>query len=148
METRLSKILYAAVFLSLLFIGNVRLFAESPVSSLPFQDRVARWKELKEKNPEEFERRVQERKQQIRERVQKMKQNDPQKFEDFKEKFSERRREKAENLKRENPEQFKQEMRQRMQKLMQNHPQMAERMQQRQRERSGKFQRQDRQQNI
>ncbi len=112
--------------------------AVQPVSSETFS-RLSR---LKEENPEEFQRLIQERKAQIKSKVQEFRQKNPEKFEGFRKQMSEKRISRLKKMKQENPENFQRDMQgraerfQRMkqenpqgfQKFMDNHPKFNARM--------------------
>ncbi len=113
--------------------------------------RFARLKQLKEQNPEEFQRIVQERKSQIKSRFDEYRQASPEQFENLKGRVVEKRRHRLERMKNENPEKFRQVMGERREKFekmraenperakrfMEKHPRFEERMNRMQEFRSG-----------
>lgn len=142
------------VFTCLLSLGTFQARAEDTdgLSDEQMQEKIAKWKKLKEENPEEFRRLIQARKQHLKQRLQELKEKDPQKFEQVRQKMFERRKERLRHLKREDPEKYRQVMQHRWQKLdefkeknperfqqfMKKHPQVAERLEKREQRRDMK----------
>lgn len=139
------------VFSCWIGLGGVQARAED--AGAPSRDKreekIAKWKQLKEENPEEFRRLIQERKQHLKERLQDLKEKDPEKFEEVKKRMFEHRKEYLQNLRRENPDKYQEVVRRRWQKLdefktqnperfkefMDKHPRVAERWDKREQKR-------------
>ena len=83
------------------------------------QDRIAKWKQLKQEHPEEFAKLVSERKQKIKEKLQDLKAKNPEKYNEFKKKIQHNRIEHLRKMHQENPERFNE--------FMKNHPKAADR---------------------
>ena len=117
-----------------------------PVTPKNVQERIAKWKQLKEQNPEEFKRLIQERKEHLKARLKELKEKDPQKYEEVKKRMYEHRVQYLRKLRQENPEKYREIVQQRWQKLqelqtkdperfkefMQKHPRLAQRWDERQ----------------
>jgi predicted nuclease with TOPRIM domain len=56
------------------------------------QAKIAEMKQLKQENPEAYQKLVQEKKAKLKERMQNLKENNPEKYEELKDKFQERRK--------------------------------------------------------
>ena len=110
------------------------------------QERIAKWKQLKEQNPEEFKRLIQERKDHLKARLKELKEKDPQKYEEVKKRMYEHRVQYLRKLKKENPQKYQEIVERRWQKLgelktknperfkefMDKHPKVAQRWEYRQ----------------
>lgn len=143
-----------SVLITLLFtmlFSSPRIFAEEaapPAASenleSRIQERVAYLKQLREQNPEAFQKFVQQRKADLKERVQHYQQQNPQGFESFKQNIAQQRRQEFQELKRNNPQEFQHRMEgrlnqmaqwkeknpERFQQFLQTHPRMAKQIQQ------------------
>lgn len=125
--------------------GAMPLYAaEDAASGLqpPASETLSRLQRLKQENPQEFQRLVQERKNQIKSKAQEFRQKNPEKFESFRKQVSENRIQRLRKMKRENPEGFqrdmqgraqrfekmKQENPERFQKFIEKHPRFNERL--------------------
>ena len=100
-------------------------------------------KKLKQDNPAEFDRLVQERKRKMKQKLQDLKEKDPEKYREVKEKIRKNRQQYLKKLQQENPERFQKIMHEKMQKLealkqsdpekyqrfMEKHPRLAQRVQ-------------------
>ena len=122
----LSKKVAVSLFVGAFFacLGSPALWAEDasrlPQGSKPpqkVQEKMAKLKELKQNNPQEFERVVGERKAKIKEKLATLKEENPQKFQEVREHIRHRRREHLQNLKEKNPEKFEELMKKRSDKL-------------------------------
>ena len=110
------------------------------------QERIAKWKQLKEQNPEEFKRLIQERKEHLKTRLKELKEKDPQKYEEVKKRMYQHRVQYLRKLKKENPQKYQEIVERRWQKLgelkaknperfkefMDKHPKVAQRWEYRQ----------------
>ena len=110
------------------------------------QDRIAKWKQLKEQNPEEFKRLIQERKEHLKSRLRELKEKDPKKYEEVKKRMYEHRVQYLRRLRQENPEKYREIVQRRWQKLeelktknperfkefMDKHPRIGQRWEERQ----------------
>lgn len=126
--------------------SSAHVSAETSVpQNTALQEKIARWKELREKDPQAFEQKIKEHKETLKGNLQSFQRKNPEKFEQFKEQFVQRRQERMQNLQKENPEKFQQVMKNREQRLerwkeknpekynqfVQNHPKIREQMQKR-----------------
>lgn len=125
--------------------GAMPLYAAEDTASAakpPASETLERLRRLKQENPQEFQRLIQERKTQIKSKVQEFQQKNPEKFEGFRKQVSENRMHRLRKMKQENPESFhrdmqgraqrfeklKQENPERVQKFMEKHPRFNERV--------------------
>ena len=159
MVTRIKKSLFGLIVLSCLVGLGVRAgwaedVVKAPAKTAPpqsVQDRIAKWKQLKEQNPEEFRRLVQERKEHLKTRLKELKEKDPQKYEELRKRMYQHRVQYLRKLRRENPEKYREIVERRWQKLdemktknperfkefMEKHPRVAQRWEERQKKNSG-----------
>ena len=144
---------FAGLFIFTCLVGSQIARAEEnaaapakPLSPQEVQERIAKWKQLKEQNPEEFKRLIQERKEHLKTRLKELKEKDPQKYEEIKKRMYEHRVQYLRKLRQENPEKYQQIVERRWEKLgelktknperfkefMDKHPKVAERWEYRQ----------------
>jgi hypothetical protein len=131
--TRKSQVVLAA--LALLLVSGVLPASANTLS-------LAELKKLKQENPEEFNRIIQDRKAALKERLQEFKEKHPEKFDALKKRYLHDRWSHLRSLRRRDPEKFQSLMQQRMEKLdewrakhpehyakfIEKHPRLAERM--------------------
>lgn len=147
METAFKKRLFVILVPALLAGMAGAAFAEDAPSDTSGPEpqkvnhKLQELKKLKQENPQEFERLVQERKQKMKEKLKELKEKDPKKFQQVTEKIRGNRRQYLKKLREENPEKFHQIMQKKMQKLedmkqsdpekyqrfIDNHPRLARR---------------------
>ena len=141
------------VFACFIGLGSRGVWAEEnstvpakPLSPEEVQARIAKWKQLKEQNPEEFKRLIQERKEHLKTRLKELKEKDPQKYEEVRKRMYQHRVKYLRRLRNENPEKYREIVERRWQKLgelktknperfkefMEKHPRVAQRWEYRQ----------------
>lgn len=139
MKTQIRKGLLGLLALSCLMgLGAGAGWAEDASKA---SARIAKWKQLKQENPEEFRRLVQERKEHLKARLRELKEKDPQKYEEMRKRMYHHRVQYLRKLRKENPEKYQEIVERRWGKLeemktgdperfkefMEKHPRVAER---------------------
>lgn len=102
---------------------------EWDVLKQPSPERIAYLKKLKQENPEEFQKVINERKKKIKEKMKELKEKDPQKYQEIMRNMQQRQNVELKRLRQENPEQFYKIMenkRQRLLELKKNDPKKFE----------------------
>ncbi len=117
----------------------------SQESTPDIQNRIAKWKQLREQNPAEFDRLVAQRKNQIKNKVSEFKAKNPEKFESMKKQFLANRGQRLGRLQQENPQKFHEVVQKRMnqfqdwkqknpeksQRFLKDHPHFQEKIEKR-----------------
>lgn len=139
------KYIFLLSTIAIAFASAMPLSAEetsAPMPQAPVSETLQRLQRLKQENPVEFQRLIEERKNQIKFKVQEFRQRSPDKFNDFKKQISEKRMNRLRRMKQENPQAFQRDMQgraerfgrmrqenpERFKKFMDNHPRLRERM--------------------